>query len=163
MPLPEQDHQSNAKSGFVDYENITLLQQNVDLHLSGWCIGNFWGYANANFVMWLHQVLLLDHYYFFQLLQVITNFPLSGEVAVMHFSTYYGYHGYCWCWYWQLMMLIVAKSASNYVNSFIVHEFGCAIFQTVDVVMHGKLSVVKLEVENRLAVYNLQDNYIPDG
>ena len=51
-------------------------------------------------------------------------------------------------------MLILAKLAPNFANS-LVHEFGCVIFQTVDVLMHGKLSVVKLKTENLLAVHNL--------
>ena len=38
-----------------------------------------------------------------------------------------------------------------------MHAFGYAIFQTVDVLMCDKLYVVKLEVEKRLTVHNLQD------
>ena len=57
-------------------------------------------------------------------------------------------------------MSIPAKLAPNFTKS-LVHEFSCAIFQTVDVMKCGKLSVVKLGAVNRLAVCNLRDNYIP--
>ena len=46
------------------------------------------------------------------------------------------------------------KVAPNFTNSLVIHEFGCAIFQTADVLMYGKLSVVKLEAGNRLEVWN---------
>ena len=52
-------------------------------------------------------------------------------------------------------MLILAKLAPDFTSSPLIHEFGCAIFQTVDVLMHDKLSVVKLEAENRVVVCNL--------
>ena len=55
---------------------------------------------------------------------------------------------------WPLFMFILAKLAPNCVNSLVVCEFGCAIFQTVDVLMHDKLTIVKLEAENRMAVCN---------
>ena len=45
----------------------------------------FLALANGSFVMQLHHVLFLDHNYCFQLVQVITNFPLSGQVVVMCF------------------------------------------------------------------------------
>ena len=58
-------------------------------------------------------------------------------------------------------MLILAKLAPNFTNS-LVGEFDFATFQTKGMLMLGKLSVVKLEAENKLAVCNLQDNCIPD-
>ena len=53
-------------------------------------------------------------------------------------------------------MLILAK-----LFPLVVYEFDCVIFQTLDVLMLGKLSV-KLEAENRLTVHHLQDSYIQD-
>ena len=53
-------------------------------------------------------------------------------------------------------MLIVAKSALYLANCLVVCKSVCAIFKTFDVLMHVKLSVVKLEAENRLAVHNFE-------
>ena len=39
---------------------------------------------------WLHPVLFLDHYYCFQLVQVIKDFLLSGQVFIMYFLNYCG-------------------------------------------------------------------------
>ena len=58
-------------------------------------------------------------------------------------------------------MSTLAKLAPNFANSVVVVGFGCAIFYTVDVLMYGKLSVVKMEAENRHAICNVQENCIP--
>ena len=55
---------------------------------------------------------------------------------------------------WLLLMLIMAKVTPNFVSC-LACEFRCPMFQTYDVLMLGKLSVVKVEAENRQAVHNL--------
>ena len=86
---PEQDNQSNPK--------MVLWTMKIVPHPSGilTCITQgdvleiFQELENMNSLIQLHHVLFLDHYHCFQLTQVITNFPLSYQLLVMQFLTYY--------------------------------------------------------------------------
>ena len=94
--------------------------------------------------------------------------PGTGPSSSLLFSTHTGnnrlpsvWSGVCDVFFdllqvtWLLLILILAKSAPNFANSLVVHEFVCVIFKTYDVLMLGNLSAVKLVAENRLAVCNL--------
>ena len=65
----------------------------LTLHHSGWCIGKFLGLVNADSMIWLQQVLFLDHYFCFH------NILLSHQVFLMHFwHTTSNMVIVCQCW-----------------------------------------------------------------
>ena len=90
-------------------------------------------------------------------MQISGTVPWSLLLFLTHTGNDFFWFGqvFVMCFSWLLLMLILAKLGPNFANYLVVCEFGCAIFQTYDGFIFVKLSVFKLEVENRLEAYNL--------